>query len=86
GLIVNKDYDFVAKLSYIDDSKIGVENLFEEFVGYLRKHSSSSASLEMPQPEYETYEPIWQNPMLSKTRYLRVSSAYDVSHRLFGRL
>ncbi|MDN3663542.1 hypothetical protein [Vibrio agarivorans] len=84
-LIVDKNYDFVAKLNYIDDSKIGVVNFFGEFVGYLYKHSSSSASVEMQQPEYETYEPIWQNPMLSKTKYLRARNTYDVSHRLFGR-
>ncbi|CDT18883.1 hypothetical protein [Vibrio coralliirubri] len=84
NLVVDKNYNFVAKLEHIDASKIGIENLFGEFVGYLHQHSSSSFSVEMPEPEYETYEPIWQNPMFYKTRFLRVRNTYDLSHRLFG--
>ncbi|OCH46119.1 HNH endonuclease [Vibrio cyclitrophicus] len=85
NLVVNRNYDFVAKVNQTDSSTYTVENLFGEFIGYLYQDQNFSFSVEMPQPEYDDYEPIWQSPISYKSKFIRSRHSYDLTHRFFGR-
>ncbi|QFQ81338.1 hypothetical protein F9277_24645 [Vibrio harveyi] len=40
-------------------------------------------SVEMPEPEYETYEPIWITPLSEKCKFIRNTKSTDISFRMF---
>lgn len=63
NLILNRQYDVVGIIEKQKESIVTFD-LTGEFLGYLILDSSRNlCSVEMPEPEYETYEPIWLTPI-----------------------
>lgn len=82
GLLINKKYAVVGSIKETEKHQISVYSIQDEFIGYL-SFGQNNFSIEMPTREYSTYEPIWINPSDAMSRNLKISSGYDVSHRLF---
>ncbi|ANQ21644.1 hypothetical protein BA893_08170 [Vibrio natriegens] len=85
NLILNRQYDVVGIIEKQKESIVTFD-LTGEFLGYLILDSSRNlCSVEMPEPEYETYEPIWLTPISEKCKFIRKTKSTDVSFRMFGK-
>ncbi|HIF9266045.1 TPA: hypothetical protein ACX6Q4_001685 [Photobacterium damselae] len=58
NLLIDKQYDFVGVLDKNEHDDIIARSVTNEFVGYLYQDVKGYFSVEMDEPEYESYEPI----------------------------
>ncbi|WP_334542992.1 FKBP-type peptidyl-prolyl cis-trans isomerase [Vibrio owensii] len=85
NLILNRQYEIVGTIDEQNEAT-SVFDITGEFLGYLISDSlNKTCSVEMPEPEYETYEPIWVTPVSEMSKFIRKTKSTDVSFRLFGR-
>jgi len=85
NFILNKQYDIVGVIEEQKETT-SVFDITGEFLGYLVSDLSRNLhSAEMPEPEYETYEPIWLTPISEACKFIRKTKSTDVSFRMFGK-
>ncbi|WCP84012.1 FKBP-type peptidyl-prolyl cis-trans isomerase [Vibrio harveyi] len=83
NFVINRQYEIVGVVSSQTDGS-PVHDITGEYLGNLVVDSLRNMfSVEMPEPEYETYEPIWITPLSEKCKFIRNTKSTDISFRMF---